>query len=405
MCIWIHPDDASLSTVITSDKSGDQIFVYDLQGNTLQQISLEGEPRNIDVRYNFTLSGEKVDIVGFGRDDSEIHLYIVDIATRKLEFHKSYDSDMSSIYGFCFYHNRSNDTFYAMASTNNGSGQLKQWQLVDSGNDTIALELQRTWTNGPGGLTEGLVADDETGKFYAAAEDDAIYKYDADPLSEDPQEEKIVSVGENGLEADIEGITIYYAANGEGYLIASSQGNSTFKVYDRKAPHGFVKSFEVDGVSGTDGIDVTNVSLGSAFPMGLFVAHDGKRAYGAKFEEIGLDVDTTYWDPRPGDVSALEPHNLKSPRRFELRQNQPNPFNPQTEISYSLNRASQVKLVVHDISGKRIKTLVNDTQSAGLHTVTWNGTNESGEAAAGGIYIYTLKAAGQVQSHKMLLLK
>jgi hypothetical protein len=56
MCIWIHPDPAR-STIITSDKGSDKLIVYDLQGNTLQIISLPAKPRNIDVRYNFSLDG------------------------------------------------------------------------------------------------------------------------------------------------------------------------------------------------------------------------------------------------------------------------------------------------------------------------------------------------------------
>ncbi|KAA3613527.1 MAG: phytase [Calditrichaeota bacterium] len=294
MCIWIHPDP-SKSTVVTSDKSARKLFVYDLDGSTVQIINYSEKPRNIDVRYNFSLSGENVDIVGVGLGDQKIYFYTVDKATRKLIPAGSFDSDMSSLYGFCLYHNMTNNKYYAFASTNSGSGTIKQWELIDNGDGTVGGIHKRTWENGSGGLTEGLVADDETKKFYAGSEDDAIYKYDADPVSENPTGEKIVTVGENGLEADIEGIALYFAADGEGYLIVSSQGNSTFKVYDRKPPHNFVKTFEVNSVSGTDGLDVTNVNMGSLYPKGLLVVHDGKRAYGAKYEDIGLSVDTDYW--------------------------------------------------------------------------------------------------------------
>ncbi len=323
MCIWIHPD-AAQSTIISSDKAARKVFVYDLQGNTLQVISLSGKPRNIDVRYNFLLSGKRVDIVGFGQDDSEVHFYTVDTTTRQLIPAGTFDSGMKSIYGFCLYHNQAEDKFYAMASVNSGSGELRQWELSDNGDGTVGHTLKRTWINGNGGLTEGLVADDETHKFYAASEDNGIYKYDADPTSENPAATLVTSVGDNGLTADIEGITIYYAANGEGYLIASSQGNSTFKVYQRKAPHNFVKTFTVSSVSGTDGIDVTNVSLGSAFPKGLFIAHDGKRTYGVKYEDIGLTVDTDYWNPRNDtDADLIAPAPVTD---FSITENTPDGF-------------------------------------------------------------------------------
>lgn len=304
MCIWISsvPDQ---STVISSDKSARKVFVYDLQGNVLQTLSMTGKPRNIDVRYNFLLSGKRVDIVAFGQDDSELHFYIVDPSTRRLIEAGSYITGMKSIYGFCLYHNPTTDKFYAMASVNNGSGELRQWELIDNGDGTIGKILKRTWINGVAGLTEGLVADDETGKLYTANENNGIYKFDADPTSANPPGTLVTSVGENGLTADIEGLTIYYAANNNGYLIASSQGSSTFNVYERRAPNVFVKTFKVSSVSGTDGIDVTNVSLGSAFPKGLFIAHDGRRSYGVNYENLGLLVDTNYWNPRFNSTADL----------------------------------------------------------------------------------------------------
>src|SRR3989304_2274340 len=74
MCIWVNPNNKSLSTIITSDKSADKLFVYDLEGNVLQTIDVAGQmPGNIDIRYNFTLAGNKTDIVGFNqRNGSKI---------------------------------------------------------------------------------------------------------------------------------------------------------------------------------------------------------------------------------------------------------------------------------------------------------------------------------------------
>jgi hypothetical protein len=85
------------------------------------------------------------------------------------------------------------------------------------------------------------------------------------------------------LTSDVEGLALYDAGGGAGYLIASSQGNDTFAVYDRRPPHAFRASFRVaanpalgiDEVGETDGIDVMSRGLGSAFPEGLFVCQDG----------------------------------------------------------------------------------------------------------------------------------
>jgi len=109
----------------------------------------------------------------------------------------------------------------------------------------------------------------------------------------------------------------YHAgAAGSGYLIASSQGSDGFAVYERGGSNAYVTTFEVaaraiDRVSGTDGIDVTNAALGSAFPHGVFVAQDNTNDDGNQnfklvpWETIAgsaspqLVVDTS-WDPRAG---------------------------------------------------------------------------------------------------------
>ena len=307
MCIWVSAD-ASQSTVIASDKAAKKLFVYDLDGNVIQTISVPGKPGNIDIRYNFILSGVPTDIVGYNdRDNETMVFYKVDRTTRELLFVGNFDDGhLTNVnYGFCLYHNPFSGKYYAVASSN--STQMRQWELIDNGDGTIGGIEKRTWNNGTGDITEGLVADDETGKLYCANEGEGIYKYDADPTDPNPVGELIAPTGENGLTPDVEGITIYYAANGEGYLIASSQGSDNFKVYERKEPHNFVETIEVSGVNNTDGIDVTNVSLGTNFPLGLFLTHNGSGSgpypiMGSKYEDLGLTVDTSYWNPLPVEL-------------------------------------------------------------------------------------------------------
>ena len=65
MCIWVHPEDPSLSTIITSDKDKSTLFVYSLAGEALFSYPLSMKPGNIDLIYNFPLDGELIDVVGF----------------------------------------------------------------------------------------------------------------------------------------------------------------------------------------------------------------------------------------------------------------------------------------------------------------------------------------------------
>jgi len=101
------------------------------------------------------------------------------------------------------------------------------------------------------------------------------------------------------------------------------------------------------------------------------------------------------------------------PADFELLQNYPKPFNPTTEISYQLPVLSEVQLTILNSLGQEIKTLVSEIQSPGKYAVRWDGSKESGQLVASGIYLYRLFVhpaglpAGQdfAQSRKMIFLK
>lgn len=83
-----------------------------------------------------------------------------------------------------------------------------------------------------------------------------------------------------------------------------------------------------------------------------------------------------------------------------LRQNYPNPFNPVTRIDYSVSRSGHVTLKVFDVLGRAVRTVVDETQSAGYHHVTFNSTG-----LASGVYFYSVQSAGKVQTKKLVILK
>jgi len=93
------------------------------------------------------------------------------------------------------------------------------------------------------------------------------------------------------------------------------------------------------------------------------------------------------------------------PETFALHQNYPNPFNPVTTINYDLPEPGRVHIVIYDILGKQVRTLVNGHQDAGYRSIQWNGTSDNGRRAAAGMYIYLIQTRDFVQSHKMTLLK
>jgi hypothetical protein len=83
----------------------------------------------------------------------------------------------------------------------------------------------------------------------------------------------------------------------------------------------------------------------------------------------------------------------------------PNPFSPQTTISYTVKKGGSIEIIVIDVLGRRIRTLVKGFVQAGEHDVVWDGRDESGERVAPGVYLYRLSADDVVETRKLLLLR
>jgi len=88
-----------------------------------------------------------------------------------------------------------------------------------------------------------------------------------------------------------------------------------------------------------------------------------------------------------------------------LRQNIPNPFNPETVIRYSLARTGPVTIRIYNVSGALVRTLVDKPQAAGEYVARWNGTDDRGRPLPSGAYFYRLEAHGFLDSRKLILLR
>ncbi len=102
------------------------------------------------------------------------------------------------------------------------------------------------------------------------------------------------------------------------------------------------------------------------------------------------------FDPETGTIEEIS----GSPSAFALSQNYPNPFNAMTTIRYDLPEQSDVRIEIFDIMGRKIETLITETQPAGSHAVTWDGDN-----SPSGIYFYTITAGEYRESNSCVLLK
>ncbi len=113
------------------------------------------------------------------------------------------------------------------------------------------------------------------------------------------------------------------------------------------------------------------------------------------------------YDPKlndtPTDVQSDYEPGL--PENFALSQNYPNPFNPSTTIEFDLPQRADVSLVVYNILGRKVATLVNGSLGAGHHTIVWDGTTDGSAELATGVYLYKLTAGDFVETRKMVLVK
>jgi flagellar hook assembly protein FlgD len=88
-----------------------------------------------------------------------------------------------------------------------------------------------------------------------------------------------------------------------------------------------------------------------------------------------------------------------------LSQNFPNPFNPITEIHFSLDRDEEVQLCIYDISGGLVRTIAHRKMTLGAYVEKWDGRDRFGKEVASGVYFYRLKAGKKVLTRKMVLLR
>ena len=279
--IWINPADPAQSVVIGTQKQSG-LYVYDLEGKVLQFLP-DGRMNNVDLRNGFRLGGRDVTLVtASNRTTKGISIYALDPATRKLTDVADglQDTGLKDPYGLCMY--RSVKTKKTYVFVNQTDGKMRQWELVATPAGKVRAKLIRDLPFAT--QVEGCVADDETGMLYTGEEDVGIWREGAEPRG-GPARTMLATVTDNpALKDDMEGIGLFAMDGGKGYLVVSSQGNDSYAVFRREGDNAYVGSFRIgadmaagiDGVSETDGLDVSSMAAGPNFPHGLMVAQDGR---------------------------------------------------------------------------------------------------------------------------------
>jgi hypothetical protein len=139
--------------------------------------------------------------------------------------------------------------------------------------------------------------------------------------------------------------------------------------------------YEVEQINNGDGTLTVNLT-----PV------NGERATTMEFKVDATDEQTARKE-------------VELPEGYGLSQNYPNPFNPTTTIDYSLPRSEHVTLEVYNVSGQKVRTLIDEVMPAGNHSVEWDALSDTGTKVASGVYLYRLTAGEVTSSKKMTLLK
>ncbi len=344
--IYLHPENPEESFVITTFKNGG-LRVYDLEGEELQSIAPDNiRYNNVDIAYNvpfrgFVLPGTTVDIaIASDRANDTIAVFTIDPETKQLtelapgfEFPESIfgvDDGEATAYGLATYTSLVDGKTYVFVSQADGNkiAQLEITPTTGAADEPIvnAKVVRTIEVPVPDGedaedfQVEGMVVDRETGYLYVGQEEFGIWKYNAEPsVGTNGNSPTLVDAVESGnITADVEGLTIYYGEDGNGYLLASSQGDNTFAIYDRAGANSYLGSFAVEGVEESDGADVINVPLGDNYPAGLLVVQDGSNT-----------PEVVFPDPEDGEIQNFNT-NFKYVSLADFADIFPNlpPYNP-----------------------------------------------------------------------------
>lgn len=287
--IWVHPTDPSKSRILgTNKKQG--MLVYDLQGKQTQFLA-SGRLNNVDLRQDLRFGDERFDIaLATQRDESSMVLYTIDKQGTLTEAARL-PTTLDDIYGTCVYRTAEGgmDAF-----VNAKDGRYEHYQITRS-NGKFGARLARTFKVAT--QPEGCVADDRSGLLFVGEEDHALWVTSA-KANEPATLKMVMPVGE-WLHDDIEGMGIYQGAN-KSYLVVSSQGNSSYVVFDALPPFKVRGAFRIgtdavngiDGASETDGLEVSSANFGGPYARGMLVVHDGFK----RMPDASQNYKAVAWD-------------------------------------------------------------------------------------------------------------
>lgn len=286
--IWRNAANPAQSLIVGTDKKAG-LYVYGLDGKTRDFLDA-GRVNNVDLKDGVAIgSVNGILVAASDRNDitqAKVALFRLDPATAKLTALGKVDGGSGEAYGICLGRDESGLSAFIVLK----DGTINQI-AIDASGATPTGTIVRTMKLGT--QAEGCAVDDRTHILYVAEEDVGLWRFDA-RAGGSTAPTKIAAADGKNLVMDAEGVAIAPAAEKDGYVIVSSQGDNAYVLY-RLSDDAYVGRFRiVDGVIGgaeeTDGIELMLGDFGPNYPGGLFIAQDGHNAAAAQnFKLVAWD--------------------------------------------------------------------------------------------------------------------
>lgn len=283
--IWRNAADPAASLIVGTDKKAG-LYVYGLDG-AVRAFDAAGLLNNVDLAGG----ADSALVVASDRSDrrqSKLALFALRRDGAALERLGTIDSGPGEAYGVCLQRKGVGEDFAGLPPSVTAYAAIKDGTVreivLNRGEDgRYTGRIARSWKLAT--QIEGCVTSPRTGDLYVGEEDAGIWRIRT--AQADAQPQRFATVGEAaGLVADVEGLAYAMNADGRDYLVASSQGDSAYALFDADGGALLgrfrIADGTVDGVSETDGIELAPGDFGPDYPGGLFVAQDGNNPGGAQ---------------------------------------------------------------------------------------------------------------------------
>lgn len=289
--IWIDRANPANSLIIGTDKgrdgNGGALFVFGLDGKEHKTKTIRGlkRPNNVDIAYGLHLGDQRVDIaVCTERNANAIRVFsLPDMKPIDNGGITVFEGDSLNLPMGVALFKDSKGTITAIVSRKNGplENYLWQYELTDNKNGVVEGRLVRKFGKFSGKKEiEAIAVDQELGYVYYSDEGVGVRKYYSHP---DSTGKELAFFASKEFKGDIEGISIYTAEKGEGYILVSDQQANQFHIFSREGTgenphaHRLLKTVRTQTLE-SDGSDVTSVAL-TNFPKGFFVAMSNPRVF------------------------------------------------------------------------------------------------------------------------------